>query len=229
MVSLAAARAAVAAVADPELPVVTIADLGILRDVSRVDGRVVVTITPTYSGCPAMDTIRHDIRDRLADVGVPDAQVRTELSPPWTTDLITPAGRAKLAAAGIAPPGPRGAQGRAPGPRGAGGAEPPGSAGMAQPDRRGAVGSSPPGSRGAVGSTPLGPRGATGVASPGGGGVAGLGSGGAGGPVAVRLSVRCPRCGSLDTEELSRFSSTACTALWRCRGCGEPFDRVKEH
>jgi ring-1,2-phenylacetyl-CoA epoxidase subunit PaaD len=117
---------------------------------------VTVTITPTYSGCPAMDVIRSDIRAALAAAGHPDAEVRTVLRPAWSTDMITEAGRAKLAAAGIAPPP------------------------------------------------------ATGPAI-----------------VPLRLSVRCSRCGSPDTEEISRFGSTACKALWRCRACGEPFDFVK--
>jgi ring-1,2-phenylacetyl-CoA epoxidase subunit PaaD len=148
---------AVAAVPDPELRAVTIEELGILRDVREEPGRVVVTITPTYSGCPAMDVIRADIGAALRSAGHPDAEVVTVLSPPWSTDDITHAGRAKLAAAGISPPGPAGR----------------------------------------------------------------------GGPVALRLSVRCPLCGSPDTEEISRFGSTACKALWRCRACAEPFDHVK--
>jgi ring-1,2-phenylacetyl-CoA epoxidase subunit PaaD len=147
---------AAASVVDPEIRVVTVAELGILRDVDTVDGRVVVTITPTYSGCPAMDVIRRDIGQALAAHGYPDAEVRTVLHPAWSTDMISEAGRQKLAAAGIAPPSPVGA-----------------------------------------------------------------------GPVPLRLGVRCPRCGSPDTEELSRFGSTACKALWRCRACQEPFDRVK--
>jgi ring-1,2-phenylacetyl-CoA epoxidase subunit PaaD len=146
---------AVAAVVDPEIRVTTIADLGILRDVSVDGGHVTVTITPTYSGCPAMDLIRGDIRRALDRAGYADAEVRTVLSPAWTTDWITAAGRDKLAAAGIAPPRP------------------------------------------------------------------------AAGPVALRLAVKCPRCGSLDTSELSRFGSTACKALWRCNACREPFDQVK--
>jgi ring-1,2-phenylacetyl-CoA epoxidase subunit PaaD len=153
------ARKAAAAVVDPELRVVTIEELGVLRDVREDAGRVTVTITPTYSGCPAMDVIRADIRAALRAAGHPDAEVVTVLSPAWSTDDINDAGRAKLAAAGIAPPGPA-AHGRA-------------------------------------------------------------------GPVPVRLSVRCPQCGSGDTEELSRFGSTACKALWRCRACAEPFDYVK--
>lgn len=154
-------RRVAGSVVDPELRAVTIEELGILRDVA-VDpgtGRVTVTITPTYSGCPAMDTIRADIRRALGAAGHPDTEVRTVLSPAWSTDLISESGRAKLAAAGIAPPGPAA--------------------------RR------------------------------------------SGGPVALALSVRCPRCGSPDTEQLSRFGSTACKALWRCRACVEPFEHVK--
>jgi ring-1,2-phenylacetyl-CoA epoxidase subunit PaaD len=163
-----AVRSAVAAVPDPELPVLTIAELGILRDVTVGDGRVVVTVTPTYSGCPAMDAIRRDIHDVLTGLGVSDAEVRTVLDPPWSTDRITAEGRRKLAEAGIAPPAPV---------------------------REGMV------REGTVRE----------------------------GPLPLTLTVRCPRCGSPDTAELSRFSSTACKALWRCRSCGEPFDRVKEH
>jgi ring-1,2-phenylacetyl-CoA epoxidase subunit PaaD len=148
----------VARVVDPELRVVTIEELGILRDVSEdpATGAVTVTITPTYSGCPAMDVIRADIRGALAAAGRTDVEVRTVLHPAWSTDMITVDGRRKLAAAGIAPPAPAGT-----------------------------------------------------------------------GPVALRLTVRCVRCGSPDTEEISHFGSTACKALWRCRACGEPFDLVK--
>lgn len=148
-------RALVAGVPDPELPVVTIGDLGVLRDV-RVDaaGHVVVEITPTYSGCPAMEAIRDDVLARLGRHGYDDAEVRLVLSPAWTTDWITARGRAALREFGIAPPGPAG-------------------------------------------------------------------------PVALTLSVRCPRCGSPDTREVSRFGSTACKSLWTCRTCLEPFDHVK--
>lgn len=148
-----------AAVPDPEMPMLTLEDLGILRAVRRGgDGRPVVEITPTYSGCPAMDAIRDDVRGRLAAHGHGDAEVRTVLSPPWSTDLITEEGRRKLAEHGIAPP-----TGRAP----------------------------------------------------------------AAGAVVVPLSVRCPRCGSMRTRELSRFGSTACKALRVCDACREPFDHVK--
>ncbi|TBL31987.1 MULTISPECIES: 1,2-phenylacetyl-CoA epoxidase subunit PaaD [unclassified Micromonospora] len=152
-------RTAVASVVDPEIRVVTIDDLGILRAVEEdaATGHVVVTITPTYTGCPAMDVIRADIRRALAAAGHPDAEVRTVHTPAWSTDWISDAGRAKLAAAGIAPP-------------------------QAAPRD---------------------------------------------GVVPLTLAVRCPRCGSPETEQLSRFGSTACKALWRCRACSEPFDHVK--
>jgi ring-1,2-phenylacetyl-CoA epoxidase subunit PaaD len=154
---MVSARETAASVLDPELPVLTIEDLGILRDVRERDGAVTVTITPTYSGCPAMAQIAADLRRRLTEAGYERVHVRTELSPAWTTDWITPDGRRKLAEAGIAPPGERG------------------------------------------------------------------------GPVLVPLAVRCPRCGSPDTREISRFSGTACKALYQCRACKEPFEHVKEH
>ncbi|WP_053652217.1 1,2-phenylacetyl-CoA epoxidase subunit PaaD [Micromonospora sp. NRRL B-16802] len=152
-------RTAVAAVVDPEIRVITIDELGILRAVEEdpATGRVTVTITPTYTGCPAMDVIRADIRRALAAAGHPDVEVRTVYSPAWSTDWISDGGRAKLAAAGIAPPSP--------------------------------------------------------VRVP--------------GVVSLTLAVRCPRCGSPETEQVSRFGSTACKALWRCRSCSEPFDHLK--
>lgn len=160
----AALREIVAAVPDPELPVVTIGDLGILRGVTTTPaGSVVVEITPTYSGCPAVEAIRADVEARLLAAGVEDVEVRTVLAPAWSTDRITDAGRAALLRHGIAPPGPAGADGHR--------------AGRA--------------------------------------------------PVGLTLSVRCPRCGSADTRELSRFGATACKALWACTSCGEPFEHVK--
>lgn len=98
----------VAGVLDPEVPVLTIEDLGILRDVREdPDGQVHVQITPTYSGCPAMDAIRADIVDALAEQGRTDVSVEFVLAPAWTTDWISEAGKAKLHAYGIAPPQPR--------------------------------------------------------------------------------------------------------------------------
>jgi ring-1,2-phenylacetyl-CoA epoxidase subunit PaaD len=221
---LSLAERVAAEVPDPELPMLTLADLGVLRAVrlepapahvptpapnphtgtgtgtgtttnpsphtgldtapdpnpqtgprpgqvpegtAGPDGGVVVVaeLTPTYSGCPAMAEMRADVAARLQAAGFPRVRVRTVLDPPWTTDLITAEGRRKLAAYGIAPPGP--APARAPGP------------------------------------VPL-------VLGP------------------VRHAVPCPRCGSPDTEETSRFSATACKSLWRCRACREPFEHVKE-
>jgi ring-1,2-phenylacetyl-CoA epoxidase subunit PaaD len=163
---MVSAREVAEAVADPELPMMTLDDLGILRDVEETSGGgVVVTITPTYSGCPAMAAIRADLSSALHAAGYAEVDVRTLLSPAWTTEWISEKGRRKLAEAGIAPPG-------------------------AAPVRR---------------SGPV--------------------------PVALgpsRKRLRCPRCGSGDTEELSRFGATACKALWRCRTCREPFEHLKE-
>ena len=145
-------------VADPEIPVLTIADLGILQDVCRHEGRVRVVITPTYSGCPAMQTIEQDIRTVLTENGYEDVEVATRISPPWTTDWLSEAGREKLLQYGIVPP--------------AGSAD---KQSLRMPD--------------------------TGVA--------------------------CPRCRSAATEEISRFGSTPCKALYRCNECLEPFDYFK--
>lgn len=138
----------VASVPDPEIPVVSVVDLGIVREVEP--DRVV--ITPTYTGCPATQVIERDIRDALDAAGYRQVRIETVLSPPWTTDWITPAGRDKLHAYGIAPPIAAGTR-----------------------------------------------------------------------------AVACPQCGSVQTEEISRFGSTPCKALWRCRSCAEPFDLFKCH
>jgi ring-1,2-phenylacetyl-CoA epoxidase subunit PaaD len=161
-------RDVLAAVTDPEIPVITIEDLGILRGVEVTGSTVVVTITPTYSGCPAMAEITADVRMALAARDWHDVEVRTVLSPAWTTDWMTETGRRRLREFGIAPPMTRGA-----------------------------------------------------------------------GPVPIQLTlaadrvrppeVACPQCCSTDTEELSRFASTSCKALWRCRSCREPFDYFKTH
>jgi len=106
------AREIAEAVLDPELPVLTLAELGVLRSVEEHGERVVVTITPTYTGCPALEEMRVDLRRRLAGAGYRKVEVRTVLSPAWTTDWISDAGRRKLAEHGIAPPariGPRAA------------------------------------------------------------------------------------------------------------------------
>jgi ring-1,2-phenylacetyl-CoA epoxidase subunit PaaD len=159
------ARAAVAAVVDPELPMLTLDDLGVVRDV-EVDGdNVTVTITPTYSGCPAIEAMRDDLRAKLSEAGFRRVDVRTVLSPPWSTDWISEEGRRKLVEHGVAPPG-------------------------------------------RVGQHRTGPIPLTLTTPP--------------------AMVRCPRCGSPATEEISRFGPTACTALRRCTGCREPFEWMKE-
>jgi len=152
-------RAVAARVTDPEMPMLTLEDLGVLRDVTVAGAAVTVTITPTYSGCPAMDTIRADVLTALHDGGFADVRVDLVLSPAWTTDWMSEDGRRKLAEYGIAPP-------------------------ASDAERRRV-------------------------------------------PVGLTLRVRCPQCGSPDTEELSRFGSTACKSLWRCRSCLEPFDHFK--
>ena len=144
-------------VPDPEIPVMSVIDLGIVRGIDWLDDEsesvLRVTVTPTYSGCPAHEVIVESIRRHLRERGIERVDVRTRVAPPWTTDWISDAGRRKLERYGIAPPRPRGDD-------------------------------APP---------------------------------------------ACPLCGSLDTECLSRFGSTPCKALHRCRACLEPFDYFKCH
>jgi ring-1,2-phenylacetyl-CoA epoxidase subunit PaaD len=132
-------------VPDPEIPVLSIVDLGIVREASEFH----VLLTPTYTGCPATQVIEQMVRQALDEAGFPGTRIETTLSPPWTTDWITPEGKRKLREYGIAPPS--------------------------------------------------------------------------------RQSPACPQCGSADVEEISRFGSTPCKALWRCRSCAEPFDLFKCH
>jgi len=136
-----------ATVVDPEIPVLSIADLGVLREVAVRDGQIEVAITPTYSGCPAMNMITLEIELALEREGFRNSKVRTVLSPAWTTDWMSEDGRNKLREYGIAPPQPAGSR-----------------------------------------------RALFGVEQ-----------------------VKCPQCGSSDTEVLSEFGSTSCKALWRCK------------
>lgn len=105
-------RKRIGAIPDPEIPVVTLAELGILRGVESVAGKLVVTLTPTYSGCPATESIADDVRATLADLGHGDAEIRIALSPAWSTDWMLPGTHDKLRAYGIAPPGGRCASGQ---------------------------------------------------------------------------------------------------------------------
>lgn len=99
------ARDVAASVTDPEMPMLTLEDLGVLRDVQVDRDTVIVTITPTYSGCPAMATMRDDLVHRLRDAGFADVEVRVSLHPAWSSDWITPRGRAALSEHGISAPG----------------------------------------------------------------------------------------------------------------------------
>ena len=102
---LHAAWTALYSVMDPEIPVISVVDLGIVREVSLNDSGMEVVITPTYSGCPAGQQIEKDIRSALDDAGLAEARLKVALSPPWTTDWMSEAGRENLKAYGIAPPG----------------------------------------------------------------------------------------------------------------------------
>ena len=95
-----------ASVTDPEMPMLTLEDLGVLRGVEVTGESVAVTITPTYSGCPAMATMRDDLVHRLQDDGFDDVEVRVSLSPAWSTDWITDRGRQALTDQGLSAPGP---------------------------------------------------------------------------------------------------------------------------
>lgn len=147
-----------AKVHDPEIPVLSIVDLGILREVTAAeDGTVQVVITPTYSGCPAMDVISEDLYSAFSDAGYHQVQIKLVLSPAWSTDWMSEDGKRKLEEYGIAPPTGQGHAGR----------------------------------------------------------------------ITLGMSVKCPRCHSLNTRELARFASTSCKALYTCKDCLEPFDYFK--
>jgi ring-1,2-phenylacetyl-CoA epoxidase subunit PaaD len=157
-------------VPDPELPVLSVVDLGIVRNIEWIDedraaggaGELKVTVTPTYSGCPATRVIERDIVRTLREHGVAPVRLEVHLAPAWTTAWIRAAARDKLRAYGVAPPNGDGD----------------------------------------------GLDVAAGLVD----------------PVAP-----CPRCGSSDTDLISRFGSTPCKALYRCTACREPFDHFKCH
>lgn len=114
--ALAVATAVASGVVDPELPMLSLADLGVLRAVEADGDTVVVTITPTYTGCPALATMRADLQVALRRAGFTSVEVRTSLSPAWTSDWITPTGRAALRDNGISPPEPTSGSARPDGP-----------------------------------------------------------------------------------------------------------------
>ncbi|MDF3934977.1 1,2-phenylacetyl-CoA epoxidase subunit PaaD [Pseudomonas citronellolis] len=145
-------------VMDPEVPVVSVVDLGIVRGLDWRDGHLRVVVTPTYSGCPATEVIEQDIQHALEHAGFAAPHLERRLDPAWTTDWISEAGREALRVYGIAPP-------------------------EGSTSKRSLLGEAP--------------------------------------------EVRCPQCGSLHTEQLSQFGSTACKALYRCIDCREPFDYFK--
>lgn len=148
-----------AEVPDPEVPVLTIEDLGVLRKAEVTADGVKVTLTPTYSGCPALDQMGQDVRRVLLAAGYDNVEIEYTLTPTWTTDWMSDEGKRKLKEFGIAPP--------------------------------------------------------TGTVTD--------------GPILVTLGVRCPRCDSIRTKEVSRFGSTACKAFYECLACREPFDFFKVH
>jgi ring-1,2-phenylacetyl-CoA epoxidase subunit PaaD len=106
MLSAAQAWQVLEQVADPEIPVVSVCDLGIVREVLGDGASLTVVVTPTYSGCPAAELIQSEIRSALTAAGAAQVSVQTRLSPPWSTDWISPQGRTKLRAYGIVPPAP---------------------------------------------------------------------------------------------------------------------------
>lgn len=105
LVDLDVIREALEAIPDPEIPVLSIGDLGLVRTVSEVDGTVLVEITPTYSGCPAMDMIKEQVGEVLDGFDLPSTSVKLVHSPAWTTDWMTADAKRRLEAYGIAPPG----------------------------------------------------------------------------------------------------------------------------
>ncbi len=151
-------------VLDPEVPAVSVRDLGIVRDVIEHADHLEIVLTPTYSGCPATEVIEADVLKAIATAGLGTARVTLQRAPAWTTDWISAEGKHKLLAYGIVPPGP------------ASNAEVP------------------------IRFFPRAPK---------------------------TAALACPRCGSLNTERLAAFGSTACKATWRCLACQEPFEHFK--
>jgi ring-1,2-phenylacetyl-CoA epoxidase subunit PaaD len=144
---------------DPEIPVLSIVDLGVIRKINSQVNGVEVEITPTYSGCPAMKQMEDDIISTLKQKGIENVHIKTVYTPAWTTDWLSAEAKEKLRKYGIAPPQ------------------------ESTTDKSFITGKT--------------------------------------------KQIKCPRCGSLNTEMVSQFGSTACKALYRCKDCLEPFDYFK--
>ena len=201
---VARARTLAASVPDPEIPVITIDELGILRDVRAVpfgeqaangqQGFIIeITITPTYSGCPAVDQIRDDILAEMDAEDIP-ARIKTSLSPAWTTDWMSEATKKKLQDYGIAPPQHLSQQFGYDG-----NAQP-----MSQQSASSVIQFAPKRVAPHAINTP-----ATSAFS--------------------SQNIICPQCKSTNTTETSHFASTACKALYKCLDCLEPFDYFKPY
>ncbi|HKC69694.1 MAG TPA: 1,2-phenylacetyl-CoA epoxidase subunit PaaD [Bacteroidia bacterium] len=144
---------------DPEIPVISIVDLGVIRKINQQASGVEIELTPTYSGCPAMKQMEDDIVATLKQKGVENVHIKTVYTPAWTTDWLSAEAKEKLRKYGIAPPQ------------------------ESTTDKSFITGKT--------------------------------------------KQIKCPRCGSLHTEMVSQFGSTACKALYRCKDCLEPFDYFK--
>ena len=155
-----AAWAVLDTVLDPEVPALSLTDLGIVREVQAREDGIDVVLTPTYSGCPATEVIEQSVIDALSAAGFGPVRVSMQRAPAWTTAWMSDDGRRKLRDYGIAPPGP---------------------VDISQ-----------------------------------------------GAPLRfIARRVACPRCASVQTEQLSAFGATACKSLWRCLDCREPFEHFK--
>lgn len=184
-------------VLDPEVPAVSIRELGIVRDVTLRGEHVEVVLTPTYSGCPATEVIEASVRRALALAGYSQVSVVHRRAPAWTTDWITDEGKRKLLEYGIAPP--HGSMSSFADSNGALGVTAEHAVGA---ENNGDVATQP--LRGGIVEQPIRLVRRQKMA-----------------PVA------CPQCGSENTERLSAFGSTACKSLYRCRACREPFEYFK--
>ncbi len=144
---------------DPEIPVISIVDLGVIRKINITNNGVDIDITPTYSGCPAMKQMEDDIVSTLKQKGIAEVNIKMVYTPAWTTDWLSDDAKERLRIYGIAPPQ------------------------ESTTDKSFITGKA--------------------------------------------KQIKCPRCGSLHTEMVSQFGSTACKALYKCKDCLEPFDYFK--